>query len=39
MKRKTDSTDTEMTKTIGLGDRLDRRSEGYRREWPELVNK
>lgn len=28
MKRKTDFMDIEMTKVIGLGDRLDRKSEG-----------
>lgn len=39
MKRKTQSMDIDMIKAIGLGDRLDRKTKGYRREWPEQVDR
>lgn len=33
MKRKADSIDMEIIKATGLGDTLDKKSEGYRREY------
>lgn len=35
---KTEFTDTEVIKAIGLQDRFDRRSEGNTEDWPDLVN-